>query len=75
MNKEEFLVALQDILQCDAVLSEDAVLADLEEWDSLSIMTLIAFFDKNLGRQVRFDELKTCRQVRDIMALSNGAIG
>ena len=72
MNKEEFLVALQDILQCDDVLSEDAVLADLEEW---SIMTLIAFFDKNLGRQVRFDELKTCRQVRDIMALSNGAIG
>lgn len=75
MNKEKFLAELQDILQCDDVLSEDTILADREEWDSLSIMTLIAFFDKELGQRIKFDALKACRQVRDIIALSKGTIG
>lgn len=74
MNKEGFLAELQDILQCDDALSEDTTLADLEEWDSLSMMTLIAFFDKNFGQRVRFDALRACRQVHDIIALGNGAI-
>lgn len=74
MTRQEFLTALQEMLQCDMELHEDTLLADLEEWDSLAFMVVIAFFDKNFGRRVTFDTLKGCRTPSDLIALSTGAI-
>ena len=38
MNKEDFLIQMQDVLQTEVDLTYETVLADLDEWDSLSSM-------------------------------------
>lgn len=50
------------------------MLADLEEWDSLAFMVLIAFFDKNFGQRIVFDDLKNCRSPASLIALAKDAI-
>lgn len=74
MTRQEFLTALREMLQCDMEIREDTVLTELEEWDSLAFMVLIAFFDKNFGQRITFDNLKTCRMPSDLIALSAGGI-
>lgn len=74
MNKSQFLATLQDMLQCDEALQEDTVLAEREEWDSLAIMVLISFFDKNFGQRIAYNDLRQCRTIADLIALSKGAI-
>lgn len=74
MNKQDFLIALQDMLQCEIELHGNTVLADLEEWDSLAFMVLIAFFDKNFGQRIVFEDLTKCRDAASLIALANGAI-
>ena len=52
MNKEQFLTELQDVLQRDDPVLENDVLADYDEWDSLSKMAIMAFFDKDFGVKI-----------------------
>jgi len=66
MTKEEFLEQMQDVLQTDAELTMDTVLADLDEWDSLSMMALMAFLDKNFGVKVKIVDLKALATIADI---------
>lgn len=68
MTKEEFLTEMQDVLQTEEVLNMDTVLADLEEWDSLSMMATMAFLDKNFGVKVKIADLKTLGTIGDIAA-------
>lgn len=50
MTRNDFLIELQEIMQLDDPIAEDADLRDYEEWDSLAFMVLITFFDKNFGQ-------------------------
>lgn len=74
MTRSDFIAELQEMLQTDDTLAEDTVLSDLEEWDSLAFMLLIAFFDKNFGIRLTFDELAPCETPAEIIELSKGAI-
>lgn len=74
MTKHEFLDALQDMLQTDAELAEDTPLAGLEEWDSLAFMVLIAFFDKNFGKKLTFEDLSACKTPAALMQLTGAAL-
>ena len=68
MSKDEFLMQMQDVLQTDAELKTETVLADLDEWDSLSMMATMAFIDKNFGVKVKIADLKTLATIGDIAA-------
>lgn len=68
MTREEFLVEMQDVLQTDAELSADTVLADLDEWDSLAMMATMAFVDKNFGVKLGIKDFKDMETVGDIVA-------
>lgn len=74
MATAEFLAQLQEMLQTDAALTEDTALKEMEEWDSLAFMVLIAFFDKHFGKRVTFDDLKNCTTPADLITLAAGAI-
>ena len=52
MNKADFLVELEDILQREEACAETDVLADYEEWDSLSKMAVMAFYNKEFGIKI-----------------------
>ncbi len=69
-----FLSDLADILQTDAELALNTELETLEEWDSLATMSLIAYFDKKFALRISFDEISKCKEVADIIALSDGNI-
>ena len=74
MNTNTFLAEFQEILQRDEALSLDDVLADIEEWDSLSMMATIAFFEKHFKIKVVFQELKKLKTIADLAALAKGAV-
>ena len=67
MNKEEFIEKFTDVLQTEEELKEDTVLEDLDEWDSLSKIATIAFFDKELGIKVSFNEIGEFKTVGDVI--------
>lgn len=70
MTQIEFLEALKDALQREEDLSLDMALADLEEWDSLAIISLISLFDAQLGRKVSGNDLRGAVSVRDLLRLA-----
>ena len=66
MNRAEFLEEMTDVLQTEEDLTFDTVLADLEEWDSLSIMSTMAFLDKNFGVKTGMTDYKSMTTIEDI---------
>lgn len=74
MNKTEFLTDLEDVLQREEPCLETDVLDDYEEWDSLSKMAIMAFFDKNFGIKITLNQLKEIHKVSDLISLAGDKI-
>ena len=68
MTKEEFLVQMQDVLQTETELKAETVLADLDEWDSLSIMATMAFLDKQFGVKMKLADFRGITVLGELMA-------
>ena len=68
MTKDEFLMEMQDVLQTDDTLTAETVLGELAEWDSLSMMATMAFFDTNFGVKVGIKDFKEMSTMSDLMA-------
>ena len=66
MNREDFLEKMQDVLQMEYELTFDTVLEDLDEWDSLAMMAVTAFLDKNFNLKLTFNDFKNFKTVEDI---------
>ena len=71
MNKNEFLEKVKDILQYeyDEELTDTTSLLDIEEWDSLSIISIAALIDST-GKKVTVDELKNIKTVAELLNLA-----
>ena len=69
MNKEEFIAHLADIIQTDEKLSEDSVLGDFSEWDSLAVMSTISFVEENFHKNLTFSDLGNVVSVSDLLKL------
>lgn len=74
MTKNDFLSAFQDVLQRDDPVAEDAVLADMDEWDSLSKMATMAYFKGHFGIVIDLNTLGKLEKVSDLMALAGDNI-
>lgn len=68
MTKADFCTEMQDVLQTDAELAPETVLADLDEWDSLAMMATMAFLDKTFGVKVGLKDFKEMNTLSDLMA-------
>ena len=66
MDKEQFLEEMVEVLQTEDEITMDTVLEDLEEWDSLSIMSTMAFLDKNFGVKTNMNDYKNITTIGDI---------
>jgi len=71
MTADQFLEDFQDLLQRDDPLTLEHRLDTLEEWDSMSVMAVIAYLDKRFGIQTTFDSYKGLQTVDDIFSLLN----
>ena len=50
-------------------ISEDTVLEELDNWDSMTKLSLIVMFDDECGKKITSDEIKGFKTVKDIMDL------
>ncbi len=67
MTKAEFLEKLQDIFERDDEITEDMVLEEMDEWDSLSAMAVMAFFNKTLSITLLPAEVREMKTVAELV--------
>ena len=70
MKQEEFLTELEDILQKEDSCKVEDNIEDYDEWDSLSKMALMAFYDKQFGIKISLSQLSELKTVSDLIELA-----
>jgi acyl carrier protein len=68
MDKKQFLIDLAEILEED-VVNENDVLAEFEAWDSLSILSIIAYAQEHYKKQLKNNEIRDLKTVAELIAL------
>ena len=71
MKRSEFLETFVDAVQVEEAVTEDSVLANIEEWDSLAAVTLLALYNKKLGLKVQAEDVKSCKTVKDLLDIGS----
>ena len=70
MKVNEFIEALEDLLDLQqGDLDQNTSLAQLNEFDSLAVMSLLAFIDEQFGRRLSGDQFVSITTVRSLMEL------
>ena len=72
MSRDEFLGHLSEIMQTDRELSFDMALDSLEEWDSLSKITTLAFLDREFGISLLVSDIENFKTIEDIANATGG---
>ena len=72
VENEDFLSLFKEAVENEDI-SLSSKLEDIEEWDSLAVLTLISEVEDNYGLILDPDMLDECLNVSDILALVNGA--
>jgi len=68
MSNKEKLLLLEEIMDIDeGTLAEDTVLSEIEEWDSIAILSFIAMMDEEFGKTVKGVEIKSFVTAKDAM--------
>jgi acyl carrier protein len=67
MSFEEFLSQLSDILETPAAdLRPDSKLADQAGWNSMALVSFIAFVDESLGKTLSPRVIGPCETIADL---------
>lgn len=70
MTLEEKIDIIKEILECeDSEIGADTNLADIQEWDSLSVLSLIMYMLDNYSVQVSGSDVRNFKIVQDIVNL------
>ena len=69
MNKDEFISKISDIIDSNERLCETSVLDDIEEWDSIAIISTVALFD-SLGIKITSKDLKEIKTMSQLIKLA-----
>lgn len=75
MNRTEFLLALDEMLELDpGTLTGAEELETIDTWDSLAVISFIALVDEKLGHVVEGEKLVKARTVDDLLGLAGIAV-
>ena len=70
MNRSEFLIAIDEILELDeGTLKGPESLSEIDEWDSLAFLSVIAMADEQFDIVVQGEQLEQIETVDDLVAL------
>lgn len=72
MTAEEFVTKLANIIDTDAEINLSTKLADVEDWDSLSMVSFFSFCDSKLGIRLAPEQIKSAQTVEDLFKLAGG---
>lgn len=68
MTEEEKLALIEETLDVEAgSLSADTILANVNEYDSMTKLSLIVMFDDECGKKLTGEMLRTFKTIGDIM--------
>lgn len=72
MEITEFIEKLAEAIEIEdvAALNADTVFKDLEEWSSLSVMLIIAFFDEEFDKQIEEKDIQSAVTIDDLYQLA-----
>lgn len=70
MTINEFLSEMEDVLQTEETLTPETVLRDLDDWDSLAIMSTMAFLQKKFNKVTTFKDYHNIVTMQDIIHLA-----
>lgn len=75
MKKQEFLRLIDQVIEAaPGTIQGTETLADLEGWDSLSIVAFLAAYDKQFGSPPSPAALVACKTVADLLTLAGDRI-
>ena len=72
MTTEEFINKLAELMDTDAEINLSTKLADVEDWDSLSMVSFFSFCNSTLNRRVIPEQIKAAQSVEDLFKLAGG---
>ena len=72
MEMNEFIEKFAEAIEVEDVDSLEAgtEFRRLDEWSSLSVMLLIAFFDEEFGKEISEKDIKACTTIQDLYAFA-----
>lgn len=69
MELKEKLALIEEALDTqEGALAPETVLDDVDSWDSIAALSLIAMMDDNFGKTLSGSEIKALKTVGDILA-------
>lgn len=72
MDQKKIMALIEEALDTEeGALAPDTVLADIDEWDSIAALSLIAMLDEQFDKTITGAEIKAMRTVADILAHMN----
>ncbi len=71
IKKEEFVQDIKEVLEVedDNKITLDTNLADLEEYDSLSVLVIVTMIDKKYGKQISSSGFEKDTTIKSLMEL------
>ena len=66
MDFNSFLALLKKELAIEVPVSPDTILQQSSWWDSMSVLDVIAFMDRDFQISLNFEEFKTVKTVNDL---------
>lgn len=72
MEIKEFIEKFAEAIEVENVteLTAETEFRKLDEWSSLSVMLLIAFFDEEFGKEIGDKDIRSCTTVKDLFNLA-----
>lgn len=72
MEIKEFIEKLAEQIEVENVedLKPDTEFRSLDEWSSLSVMIIIAFYDDEFDKQIGETAIKECKTIEDLYKLA-----
>lgn len=69
MKKQDFFEYIKEAIELDSdvILNEETSLLEFEEYDSLSVLSLIAMIDQRLNKKLKGEEFLQITTVKSLM--------
>ena len=71
MELQEFIEKFAEPIEVEniEVLTGNSKFRELDEWSSLSIMLLIAFYDETFEKEIGESDIRSCTTIQDLFNL------
>lgn len=66
MTEKQFLEKMVDLLDTEEEVTLDTVLADIEEWDSISLVGFLAFANNHSNSKITAADVRKAQTINDL---------